>query len=97
MLLSQISDKRTFECLECLHSYSCVVAMLIAFILFVSRHYETLHMQLVFSLNVIKLTSVELQQFSRVKPRGSGRGIMLGGLSIQASGVMDALAYTKSQ
>jgi len=35
---------------------SCVLAMLIALIFFVSRHYETLNMQLVFfSENVLKL------------------------------------------
>ena len=53
-------------------------------------------MQLVvFSENVLKLTydNVELQKFSGGKTPGppiKGRGIMLGGICLQASGGMDA-------
>ena len=85
--------ERSFECLgDSLNSYRLIAVYLQSFQIFCN--YETLYMQHVFSSeNGLKLTydNVEVQKFSASKTPGppdleEGRGIMLGGICLQASG-----------
>ena len=87
--------ERSFESLECLHSYSCILAMLIALIFFVTTKLFTCNM-----LFFRKCTKTHLRQCraSKIGQRktpgppfqGRGGGIMLGGICLQASEGMDA-------